>query len=848
MGLKTLKCTIQNKSDTSENWTQYNPVLKLGEIGYIIDEKKIKIGDGETSFSDLEYANPDAPIMVGASGSQAGQSGLVPAPSQGTSGRFLDSTGNWSVPSYPTNVNSANKLSTARTITLSGDASGSTSFDGSANVTIDVSVSNSETSNSSTKATQDSQGQTINSTYIKGLSISGKTITYTKGNGITGTITTQDTTYPVMTGATSTSAGTSGLVPAPTTGQQSLFLKGDGTWATPTNTTYTAASGGGLSLSGTAFSISDTGVTAGKYGQSSGSTLSFGGTFSIPYITVNSKGQATSISSVSMKLPSAPTSVSGNAGTATKLLNSRTISLSGDATGSVSFDGTQNANIVVSINDMVGASSSASGKSGFVPAPSTGKQNSFLRGDGTWATPTNTTYTASSGGGLTLSGTAFSITNTGISANSYGQQSSASVSFGGTFTIPYITFNSKGQATAAYNRTITMPSAPTTITGNAGSATKLQTSRDINGVPFNGTQDISVPNNYFKQLTNADLNKQLEFGDYYGAEGNTCTNKPSGIDWFYLRVFRISSGYTGQLIYSTEKEYTRYYNGTTWTNWAVYYSSVNKPPLASTTASGLLKQLSGSTSQYLRGDGTWATPPNTTYSVMKGATSSSAGTSGLVPAPAAGKQTSFLRGDGTWVVPTNTTYSQATSATLGLVKIGFTESGKNYPVELNSSGQMFVNVPWTDNNTTYTAASGGGLTLSGNAFSISASGVTAASYGPSANATLKYGGTFTVPYLTVNSKGQLTAAATRTFTMPAAATLTSLGITATAKELNYVDGVTSSIQTQLNGKLSTNGNAASATYATSIKDQRASTNYKIWVGPQASVPSTLASATIYFVY
>ena len=45
---------------------------------------------------------------------------------------------------------------------------------------------------------------------------------------------------------------------------------------------------------------------------------------------------------------------------------------------------------------------------------------------------------------------------------------------------------------------------------------------------------------------------------------------------------------------------------------------------------------------------------DTTYTDMKGATSSVAGTNGLVPAPAAGKQTSFLRGDGTWVVPTNT--------------------------------------------------------------------------------------------------------------------------------------------------------------------------------------------------
>ena len=51
---------------------------------------------------------------------------------------------------------------------------------------------------------------------------------------------------------------------------------------------------------------------------------------------------------------------------------------------------------------------------------------------------------------------------------------------------------------------------------------------------------------------------------------------------------------------------------------------------------------------------------------------------------------------------TDTTYLQATNTTLGLVKIGYAENGKNYPVEL-SSGQMFVNVPWTDTDTNTTS-------------------------------------------------------------------------------------------------------------------------------------------------
>nr|DAT26537.1 MAG TPA: hypothetical protein [Caudoviricetes sp.] len=55
---------------------------------------------------------------------------------------------------------------------------------------------------------------------------------------------------------------------------------------------------------------------------------------------------------------------------------------------------------------------------------------------------------------------------------------------------------------------------------------------------------------------------------------------------------------------------------------------------------------------------------------MKGATSSAAGATGLVPAPAAGSQTTkYLRADGTWQTPpdTNTTYSVATASANGLM-------------------------------------------------------------------------------------------------------------------------------------------------------------------------------------
>ena len=53
---------------------------------------------------------------------------------------------------------------------------------------------------------------------------------------------------------------------------------------------------------------------------------------------------------------------------------------------------------------------------------------------------------------------------------------------------------------------------------------------------------------------------------------------------------------------------------------------------------------------------------------------------------------------------TNTTYTIATDSVAGLFKVGYAENAKNYAVKVDENGKAYVTVPWTDNNTTYVAA------------------------------------------------------------------------------------------------------------------------------------------------
>lgn len=110
----------------------------------------------------------------------------------------VDKNGNEITGTYATKAELANYLSLA-----GGTVTGALSVGGGITASLNGNAS------SATKATQDSAGQQINTTYIKNVSVNGRTITFTRGNGTTFTITTQDT-VTTNTSNWSVSNGTNG--------------------------------------------------------------------------------------------------------------------------------------------------------------------------------------------------------------------------------------------------------------------------------------------------------------------------------------------------------------------------------------------------------------------------------------------------------------------------------------------------------------------------------------------------------------------------------------------------------------------------------------------------------------
>lgn len=394
-----------------------------------------------------------------------------------------------------------------------------------------------------------------------------------------------------------------------------------------------------------------------------------------------------------------------NAPTATKLQAARTMALSGAVTGSVSSDFGDNVTISTTLANF-DASKIASGTISIDRLPKAALERLVVVADDT-ARFALTTATAQSGDTVKVASTGKmylikdeSKLNSEDGYEPYTASQASSVPWSGvtgkpsTFTPPtssatvlggikvgYTTSgkNYKVQLDSSGNAYVNVPWTDNNTTYNEATADTLglvKIGYASNGKNYavllaNGKMYVNVPwtdsNTTYTQATSDNLGL-VKIG--YSANGK---NYPVALDG------------NGKM-----------YVNVPWTDTNTTYTNMGAASASAAGKAGLVPApAAGAQAKYLRGDGTWQTPPNTTYSNMGGATSSAAGSAGLVPAPAAGKQASFLRGDGTWVVPTNTTYGLASTTANGLLR------------QLNGSTSSFMrgDGTWaTPPNTTYAVA------------------------------------------------------------------------------------------------------------------------------------------------
>ena len=148
---------IQLRRDGAQQWANVNPTLAQGELGIEIDTGRIKIGDGVTTWNQLRYERPieaetnTANTLVKRDADGGFQAGAI-------TGTLIG------------NASTATRLANARQITLTGDLVGSSTFDGSSNLSLIAQLSfvpalphydplNQNATGTYTKVTVDSQGR-----------------------------------------------------------------------------------------------------------------------------------------------------------------------------------------------------------------------------------------------------------------------------------------------------------------------------------------------------------------------------------------------------------------------------------------------------------------------------------------------------------------------------------------------------------------------------------------------------------------------------------------------------------------------------------------------------------------
>lgn len=312
MGEQNLNIRIKHKYDTEANWNKNNPVLLSGEIAITSDKfGKHKVGDGTHKWSELSYVKADL-----TKSDVISALGYTPPSSdtwRGIQDNLISSSTTESLSAAQGKILKElvdGKAPSSHTHTKSEVGLGN--VDNTADATKSVKYAISAGSASSAAALTSNAGSSTQPVYFSG----GKPVacSYTLGKSVPADALFTDHTYGNMKGATSSSAGSAGLVPAPNIGEQLKFLRADGTWVIPTNTTYSVGTSSYLGItklytetgSATDGTMTQNAITTALNGKSAtGHTHNYAGS----------------------------SSAGGNANAAVKLATARKI-------GSASFDGT----------------------------------------------------------------------------------------------------------------------------------------------------------------------------------------------------------------------------------------------------------------------------------------------------------------------------------------------------------------------------------------------------------------------------------------------------------------------------------------------------------------------------
>jgi len=168
----------------------------------------------------------------------------------------------------------------------------------------------------------------------------------------------------------------------------------------------------------------------------------------------------------------------------------------------------------------------------------------------------------SAGTGLTLSGTQFSITNTGVSANTYGSASS----------VPVTTVNAQGQITGVTDTAIAINGSAVTgnITGQAGSvANSLTAGTYLTGSAFDG----SAPYTWTVDATSANTASKVVARDASGNfSAGTITAALSGNATTATTSTNIAGGAANQIPYQTAAGTTSFITAASGTNYVLNFN------------------------------------------------------------------------------------------------------------------------------------------------------------------------------------------------------------------------------------------------------------------------------------